>query len=402
MALLTLQTYAPAGGQGHRTSLRGGGPLTTLVDPRGGESGADAVALSLWRKLWANVATVAEWRELPGSRLTTPSDIFPWMAPTRTSSGSGSAVTPADAHPAQAYFGMPRRIRLEFAGPGRCDLTGIDCEQTVTSFRMRNYGIQYSGWKHPLSPYYRRKDTESWLPVHGQPGGLSWRDWIGLTLVQPAGSTRAPARAVSRFVQQLAPHVRIAEVRLHAFGYDMDNMKARGWIASERPLFAVTDPHDRDVLADTARRLSAATDLAAAELTSAGKNALFNRAEDVRGDFSQYRRRVWNETESAFFAALHRLISQRLAAEDVELIARDFLAALNTVVLGTFDDWCPIVGLAGERLPRLVRARFTLVNALRGTSTSGAKLFEALGLPAAVNAKLGRRTKKHSTRGAAA
>jgi len=36
-ALFTLQTNAPAGGQGHRVSLRGGGPLTTLVilDPEG-------------------------------------------------------------------------------------------------------------------------------------------------------------------------------------------------------------------------------------------------------------------------------------------------------------------------------------------------------------------------------
>ena len=30
-ALFSLQTNAPSGGQGHRTSLRGGGPLTTLV-----------------------------------------------------------------------------------------------------------------------------------------------------------------------------------------------------------------------------------------------------------------------------------------------------------------------------------------------------------------------------------
>ena len=30
-ALFTLQTNAPAGGAGHRTSLRGGGPLTTLL-----------------------------------------------------------------------------------------------------------------------------------------------------------------------------------------------------------------------------------------------------------------------------------------------------------------------------------------------------------------------------------
>src|SRR5690606_30625381 len=46
-ALLTLQTNAPSGGQGHRTSLRGGGPVTMLLwpDQLGGQP------LPLWRKL---------------------------------------------------------------------------------------------------------------------------------------------------------------------------------------------------------------------------------------------------------------------------------------------------------------------------------------------------------------
>ena len=42
MALITLQGYAPSGGQGHRTSMRGGGPLTTLVEPRANGREQDA------------------------------------------------------------------------------------------------------------------------------------------------------------------------------------------------------------------------------------------------------------------------------------------------------------------------------------------------------------------------
>ncbi|MEA3296922.1 MAG: type I-E CRISPR-associated protein Cse1/CasA, partial [candidate division Zixibacteria bacterium] len=51
-ALFTLQTNAPSGGVGHRTSLRGGGPLTTLVilDPKGSN-----LAVTLWRNVWLNV-----------------------------------------------------------------------------------------------------------------------------------------------------------------------------------------------------------------------------------------------------------------------------------------------------------------------------------------------------------
>ena len=47
MALYTFQNWAPAGGAGNRTGLRGGGPLITLVLP--------PAAPSLWHVLWANV-----------------------------------------------------------------------------------------------------------------------------------------------------------------------------------------------------------------------------------------------------------------------------------------------------------------------------------------------------------
>ena len=50
IALLTLQTSAPSGGAGHRTSLRGGGPATTLVIPRRKDKSP-----TLWQILWANV-----------------------------------------------------------------------------------------------------------------------------------------------------------------------------------------------------------------------------------------------------------------------------------------------------------------------------------------------------------
>ena len=44
--LLTLQINASSGGVGHRTSLRGGGPLTTLV-----------LGDTLWQTIWINVLT---------------------------------------------------------------------------------------------------------------------------------------------------------------------------------------------------------------------------------------------------------------------------------------------------------------------------------------------------------
>ncbi len=81
MALFTLQTYAPAGGAGNRTSLRGGGPLTTLAVP---PPLSNEPQMLLWHLLWANVPCGAppDPAELPR--------VFPWLAPTRTSDKGGA------------------------------------------------------------------------------------------------------------------------------------------------------------------------------------------------------------------------------------------------------------------------------------------------------------------------
>ncbi|MCU0649862.1 MAG: type I-E CRISPR-associated protein Cse1/CasA, partial [Gemmatimonadaceae bacterium] len=118
MTLITMQLYAPKGGAGNRTSLRGGGPITTLVDPRRlSEPGESS---PLWYLLWANVETVAQREERAGGRRPHGhADIVPWLAPTRRSDGKkgGGPTTPRDANPLQAYFPCPRRLRLVFAGP---------------------------------------------------------------------------------------------------------------------------------------------------------------------------------------------------------------------------------------------------------------------------------------------
>jgi CRISPR system Cascade subunit CasA len=69
IALYTLQVWAPSGGAGNRTGMRGGGPLVTLVLP--GEKP------TLWQTLWANVPTggrAPAQDELPR--------VFPWLTAT--------------------------------------------------------------------------------------------------------------------------------------------------------------------------------------------------------------------------------------------------------------------------------------------------------------------------------
>ncbi len=67
IALFALQTFAPAGGAGHRTSLRGNGPLTTLASPGEEER--------LWHRLWLDVPQPASPVRDDLTR------VFPWLAP---------------------------------------------------------------------------------------------------------------------------------------------------------------------------------------------------------------------------------------------------------------------------------------------------------------------------------
>ncbi|HJW55382.1 MAG TPA: type I-E CRISPR-associated protein Cse1/CasA, partial [Burkholderiaceae bacterium] len=165
-ALFTLQINAPSGGVGHRVSLRGGGPLTTLVLPRDEQA-------TLWHKLWLNVLPKSE---LNVDALAMGNDhdsaILPWLATTRVSDIKGSDTTPGQVHPLQAYWSMPRRIRLDFTNvhAGKCEICGADSDQLISQYRAKNYGINYTGaWLHPLTPYsFYPKNEKPPLSVKGQ------------------------------------------------------------------------------------------------------------------------------------------------------------------------------------------------------------------------------------------
>lgn len=105
MALYALQAFAPSGGAGHRTSLRGGGPLTTLVLPNN-------APCTLWHMLWANVpdGLPARAGELPL--------VFPWLAPTRRSEGDIGTVLDAPSTRPASVLGHATTYQVRFPGGG--------------------------------------------------------------------------------------------------------------------------------------------------------------------------------------------------------------------------------------------------------------------------------------------
>jgi CRISPR system Cascade subunit CasA len=336
-ALFTLQTNAPSGGAGHRTSLRGGGPLTTLaiVDSQ------DRAGLpeTLWRNVWLNVLRQRDLESLTdGADKQADADLFPWLAPTRTSNPkqSGRDTYPSDVNPLQMYWAMPRRIRLdwEHTRAGLCDICGADSDRLVSQYVTQNYGVNYHGpWKHPLSPHSLDKKDNAPIPQHPQPGGMSYRHWLRFV----AGEELSEAARVISAFNKRNPEEKL-QLRLWAFGYDMNNMKARCWYETIYPLYLL-DERVRPTFIDRAQSLVSAAIDVSGYVRGTVKDAWFKRPGDAKGDTSFLIEAFFQHTENVFFNSLHRLRDELVSDGDGIAVLNAWHGELKHVALDMFDYW---------------------------------------------------------------
>lgn len=380
MALFTLSAYAPSGGSGHRTSLRGGGPLTTLIVPDHQEFGE-----ALWTRLWANVETSQQiLARSPNGQ--SEGVVFPWMHPTRQSEpkAGGRATTPVDAHPLQVYWGMPRRIRLGFSRceRRRCSLTGEPDAVTVASYRMRTYGTDYSeGFEHPLSPHYRSKVSDPVKrPFHAQPGAISYRLWPGVVVPSTDG-LRQPASTLRHWYGRRSNRARnMANCRFCAFGYDMDQMKALAWIEGEKPLWRLDDEGSYELVSRFVDHTVTGAATAASLVVKAIKNSRHDRPKDAPGNYGFVSERLYRETEPAFYEALSDAQSRIGAdpdADDPTVAARErWSKTVALAALALFDEYAPTESVEMRAMHRHVKARFNLAAALYGRGRQGQALFK--------------------------
>ena len=324
------------------------------------------------------------WANVPPGQTPTAADlprVFPWLKPTVTSEGA-RIVTPLSAHPLQCWWGMPRRIRLDFSPvpDGVCGITGTPDTVVVASWRQRPRGANYASWGrvHPLTPHYTANPGAEWLPVHSQPGGAGYRHWLGWVMVSPDG-LRLPAATIAQWREARGLDTGRAPARLLAAGYDMENMKARGFVESEVPLPAATDPAIRAALDDLATRLVEAADIAARGLRMAVRNALFSAGATVKRDaevLSAARERLWDATEPAFYAALEQLAG----GADRKTLLTSWQRQLLRDAVMLFDECAPITPDGFATAPRISKARRGLVFALTGYGKEGDALFNKLQL----------------------
>jgi CRISPR system Cascade subunit CasA len=347
MALFTLQSQAPSGGAGNRTSMRGGGPLITLVEPSG-QSEAP-----LWDMVWANVPYGAPLD--PGGF----KDALPWMRPTATSE-KGQAVQPpeSDRVPAETFFGMPRRLRLDFSA---------DEPPRVTGVRQRPYGTNYGLWRHPLSPYYQQKAGSEHLPMHPRAGANSYRNWEGIAFERSDG-----LRHIAECVRTWS-HRGHDAFTLHVGGWAMDNMKPRDFVWSKQPLFPLDEEAEDAAISliEAANAFSLALAGAMQTLTGAGDMGA-TVVETVREAF-------FTETQDDFETMLSRLSNGTALAD----IADAWCKVLRDVAMPLFEKRA-LPGLASrgiEDAEAIVKAHGQLRAAFRGYGNkTGTQAYKALGL----------------------
>ena len=358
-ALLSLQTNAPAGGRGYMTSLRGGGPLTTLVM---GFGKTDA----LWHSIWLNVLESGKFHGLANSSCAEPSDKFPWLAKTKAS------VVEQQLHPAQYYWATPRRVRLnmQYITEGTCDVCSVGSDRLITKYVELPGGTKYhEPMKHPLSAF----NGSSTKAILTQQGGVSYRHWLGLVITD-SDSKNEPARVVHEFIQER--YRKDWQFRLWTFGYDFvpGQNKARCWYESKMPLIYI-DQSMKEFEGYIASMVKAASDIAS-NTRSAVKKAWFRRPGDTKGDATFVDNSFWHETEPAFYTALDSIRITLESKIDSMAARQMWHKTICEYALKLFDSYAWEGSIEDVDPKRVVIARRELE-----FYNHGNKIKELLGLP---------------------
>lgn len=385
IALYALQQFAPAGGAGHRTSMRGGGPLTTLTLPRR----TDGAPSTLWQIVWSNV--ICSDDGIP--RKEDLSRIFPWLAPTLTSEKGTSELHQKDpkAHMLQAYFGMPRRIKVQFeenTARRPCDLTGQIDDVITTAYATKAYGVNYGHWQHPLTPYQEVSENEL-SPRKAKPNSLTYPNWAAISLKTSSGKggqkNNHIARTVNQFrrlrrnIPRTPDNQALPKDKLLVAGWAMSNMTPLDYILSEEPLHLHPNGEAQQELDNFADRLVEAGDTACRFLIGAVQAALKSGGNKPGSETT-----LIETIRSSFFSAtntpFHEGLGNALNIDPTEMAAREPIAArwrevLEAAALSLFDSYVNQDFRDPERARPVVKARSSLKRNLKSK-----KFKTALGL----------------------
>ena len=351
IALFTLQINAPQGGRGHYTSVRGGGPLTTIV-----------LGDNLWETIWFNVLSKKELSRYGDITKNSDVDRFPWLKPKRSQDG-GITMTSLDANPVHAFWGMPRRINILFEKNSlkeKCDVCGSVCDIHATHYTDKSYGISYNGgWLHPLSPYIIDQKTNEHIPRHKVQGGITYQHWLGLVFNSTFNNNLNEPAAVIHTYREERSNPEDSSMRLWAFGYDMEKKKACCWYDGIMPLIHV-DKEFRSEYEVGVCQLIETANLIASNTHLFIIRALFKPGVKISGDLSVIDSEFWQNTEPDFYRALDELHTNLKNKQPLNDLKLRWLSILVRVGEDLFDRYSQsnLISVADPKRIALARRDF--------------------------------------------
>lgn len=392
-ALMTMQTNSPSGGQGYRTSLRGGGPLTTLVI-------GDGLLDTIWHTIWLNVLNTKAFLSMCNQAKKADGDMFPWLSNTK------AQATEQDIHPAQYFWAMPRRMKLTLnkVSSGACGLCSRGSDELISTYKEVNRGTEYQApMKHPLSPY----NGSTLKAVLCRPGGVNYRHWLGLVVGDTDGN-REPARIVHEFINNRQQTD--WQFRLWAFGYDIvpGQNKARCWYDAKIPLIAVEQESVSEYEDKIATLIKAANTICGNtkiaikrvlhgipeyDLMTRHTKWKYRDIKKLDADEEKARERVlnsvreqslfmsietsfWQVTESAFYIMLRSVIDCIKEKKDSSEFLEQWQHTLYKAALQQFDSYILNAPIEDMKVKHISLAQRELDNFNRG-----ARVRQILGLP---------------------
>ncbi len=229
--------------------------------------------------------------------------------------------------------------------------------------------------------------------MHGQPGGIGYRHWLGLTLMDmDEKKNRLPAAVITRQTQD--NNRRKLKVQVWAFGYDMDNMKARGWCEARMPFIEIEDGM-LNILRPKVKQMVKTSETIAYLLREAVKKACYGEASikvdgskvkvDWRipsnvksdtGDLEAIQIEFWLRTETVFYDCL-KVLPDTFGGdgESQRKLLTKWHSSLRDSAESLFKERTETLAGDGTTVRRLVLAFEEL-----GRSINARKLRQELGL----------------------
>ncbi|EAA3269870.1 type I-E CRISPR-associated protein Cse1/CasA, partial [Shigella flexneri] len=134
-----------------------------------------------------------------------------------------------------------------------------------------------------------------------QPGGLIWRDWLGLIEVgNSKNNTELPAQVVKLLN---ASNLKQTRVGLWGFGFDFEDMKVRCWYEHHFPLLL----NKKEDLIPKLRLAAQAASHILSLLHRALKEAWFSEKKTTKLDFGFVDIDFWNKTQHRFLRLVRKI-----------------------------------------------------------------------------------------------